>query len=101
VLKIRTPGFVLLGITERNVRMLRHGQPIAFDGIEVGIQGLKFSIIWAADGAALCATFRSFGIEIPSVIEAAQAEADPPEDHWTTGCACPECGALRRWTKID
>ena len=101
MLKLRTPRCVLLGITERNVRRLRQDQPITFDGIEIGLEGLRFAIVWAADGPALCASFRKLGIEIPSLIEAAQADADPPEHRWPEGCACPECGALRRWTKID
>ena len=53
MLKVRAGDLIVLGLSERNVELLRQGRPIAFDGKDVGLPGVRFGICWGLTGEAI------------------------------------------------
>lgn len=56
---------VFLCLDRNNVERLFEGQPILFDGMQVGLPGVKISILAAETLADIREDLRSMGVPIP------------------------------------
>lgn len=45
MMKVRAGELVILGLSDRNLELLREGKPILFDGSEVRLPGVKIAIM--------------------------------------------------------
>ena len=65
MMKLRSGEVVLLGLSDENVRRLKLGQPIKFDGAEVLLPGVTFVIIHGETEAAMERSLIDAGFRIP------------------------------------
>lgn len=62
MIKAGGPNVVLLGLSERNVELLKLGKPIQFDGKEIGIPGKKVFIMYGETEEDILDELRRAGI---------------------------------------
>jgi hypothetical protein len=67
--KLRTKRgeLVGLGLTAKNLELLREGKPIHFDGVTCGVPGYEFAIMYGETEQAIVDQLRSSGVALPSL----------------------------------
>jgi hypothetical protein len=61
---------IILGLDAENVRRLMDNQPIMFDGVEVGVPGVRFVILGGETLDEVREDLRALGLPIPRRPEA-------------------------------
>ena len=64
---------VLLGMSDRNLELLRSGLPIMFDGSAIGLPGKRFCIFWGPTEEAIGEAIMAAGIIGPDARNAIEA----------------------------
>jgi len=65
MMKLRAGGLVVLGLSELNVQKLKQGLPIAFDGKEVRLPGVRIAIIYGETEHKMERDLINLGYKIP------------------------------------
>lgn len=76
---------ILLGVTPANLRRLRDGQPILVECDELGLLGVRITIVFGQTERAIMADLRAAGIELSSDVE--QGVRDVEREHREKGTA--------------
>lgn len=66
---------VLLGLSRGNVDRLLAGDPVLFDGSDIGLPGIKISIIFGETERAIVDVLDQAGVLPPGIRERLYAEA--------------------------
>lgn len=61
LLQARLGNFILFGLSERNIELLKEGKPISIDGDEIGFPGKRFVIMYGKDNEAIKAELIEVG----------------------------------------
>jgi len=69
-------GLILLGLSDGNLRRLRAGEPIMFDGADLGLEGCRFGIFWGADEQSMMKQLEQSGIGV----KLDELSYEPPPD---------------------
>jgi hypothetical protein len=64
-MKFRSGELILLGLSAENVRRLKLGMPIKFDGAEINLPGLTFGIVYGETEMALEKQLIDAGVRVP------------------------------------
>lgn len=62
MIKASGPENVILGLSDKNIERMKAGDPIKFDGKEIGVPGRTFYIIYGETEQALVDDLRKAGI---------------------------------------
>ncbi len=64
-MKLRSGELILLGLSRMNIERLIAGQPIKFDGAEIGLPGLTVGILFGETEQAMEQSLIDAGYRIP------------------------------------
>lgn len=65
MMKLKSGNTIIFGLSDENLRRLQLGQPIAFDGAEVMIPGMRFVIMHGATEMAMEQALIDAGFKVP------------------------------------
>lgn len=65
MMKLRADNLIVFGLSEENVKRLKEGRPIFFDGAELVLPGMKFAIIYGTTEQQMEQDLINAGFRIP------------------------------------
>lgn len=74
---------LLLGLTPANIRRMRAGEPILVDCADLGLPGVRVSIMFGQTERAIVAELRDAGFDLPSDVD--QSVRDVEAEHRRRG----------------